>query len=373
MKNEVFLDAPNLGDLEKSYLLKALDGNYVSTAGPFVSEFEERFANYLNVSSCVSTQSGTAALHMALYELGIGPGDEVILPALTFAATINAVIYVGATPVIVDVDEKTWNICPFEIERALTKKTKAILPVHLYGNPCAMGHIMDLAKCHKIFVVEDATESLGATYQGRLTGTYGEMGCFSFNGNKVITTGGGGMLSTNDFKRGTHVKSLVNQARDMNRNEYYHLEVGFNYRMTNLEAALGLAQIQRLADFLAIKRRFNDIYSNALEDVDVIQIQSADEWSEPAYWLNSVTFDTSRIGLTIPEIQNCLKEKGIPTRRIFPPLIDSPPYKSYKVLETHNARQIFENGLSLPSSTLNDFEAIKEVAEVLVGIVKRDN
>jgi perosamine synthetase len=246
--SKIFLDDPNLGDLEKKYLTKAIDTNFVSVVGPFVPEFEEKFAQYVGSKRAVSTQSGTAALHMALYQLGIGEGDEVIVPSLTFIATINPVLFVGAKPVIVDVDPITWNIDPQEIKKAITKKTKAIIPVHLYGSVCNIDEIIEIARENKLLVIEDATESLGATYKGRQTGTFGDFGCFSFNGNKLITTGGGGMIVSNNQKQAEHVKFLVNQARNTSKG-YYHPEVGFNYRMTNIEASLGLAQLEKIDKF----------------------------------------------------------------------------------------------------------------------------
>lgn len=364
------LDAPNLGDLEKEYLMKAVDSNFVSTAGPFVTKFEQDFTEYLGTKACVSAQSGTAALHVALYQLRIGQGDEVILPALTFAATINAVLYVGAIPVIVDVDEATWNISPVEIERALTPRTKAIIPVHLYGNPCRMDKIMSIARQHGLFVIEDATESLGATFGGRMTGTIGDIGCFSFNGNKVITTGGGGMIATNNLNWAEHMKFLVNQARDGSRSYYYYPEVGFNYRMTNLEAALGLAQLERLPQFLAKKRMYFQIYSTALAGVEGLHFQEMEEGAVSTVWLSSITIDRKRGGMASEELQEKLKAKGIPTRRIFPPLVDSPPYRKFGALDYPNARRIFESGLNLPSSTLNDPNTIEQVAETILGIIK---
>jgi len=201
---------------------------------------------------------------MALYEVGIGPGDEVIVPVLTFVATVNPIKYVGATPVFVDVDIHTWNIDPAKIEENITKKTKAIIPVHLYGNPCNMDEITKIAYKHNLYVIEDATESLGAKHKGVHTGTLGDLGCFSFNGNKVITTGGGGMVIGNNEKHLAHIKFLVNQARDESKG-YYYPEIGFNYRMTNLEAAVGLAQFKRLNDFLVKKRTFNMIYRDELK------------------------------------------------------------------------------------------------------------
>ena len=256
---KIELDSPNLGELEKKYLCECVDSSFVSTIGPFVTKFEEVFAKYLEVPRAVSVQSGTSALHIALIELGITSGDEVILPALTFVASANPIRYVGATPVFVDVDPVTWNVSPEKIEKSITKKTKAIMPVHLYGNPCDMDSIMNIAKKHDLFVIEDATESLGATYTGKYTGTIGDIGCYSFNGNKVITTGGGGMVVAKDAQRAEHIKFLVNQARDVSKG-FYHTEVGYNMRMTNLEASLGLAQMERLHTFIEKKKSFNNIY-----------------------------------------------------------------------------------------------------------------
>lgn len=214
--SKIFLDDPNLGELEKKYLTKAIDTNFISVVGPFVPEFEEKFAQYIGSKKAVSTQSGTAALHMALYQLGIGKEkeDEVIVPALTFIATINPILFVGAKPVIVDVDPITWNIDPQEIRKAINKNSKAIIPVHLYGNVCNIEEVVEIARENDLFVIEDATESLGATYKGKQTGTFGDFGCFSFNGNKLITTGGGGMIVSNNQEQAEHIKFLVNQARD---------------------------------------------------------------------------------------------------------------------------------------------------------------
>lgn len=365
---ELYLDSPNLGELEKEYILKALDSNFVSTIGPFVPEFEEKFAKYLRVTSCVAVQSGTAAIHAALYELGIKEGDEVIVPAITFVATVNPIVYCGATPVFVDIDKYTWDIDPKEIEKSITSKTKAIIPVHLYGNPCDMDEIMKISEKYGLYVIEDATESLGAEYKGRMTGTIGHIGCFSFNGNKIITTGGGGMISTNNEKWASHIKFLVNQARDASQG-YFHPEIGFNYRMTNLEAALGLAQLERLPEFLKKKRMYFEVYKKIFEGIDEITLQKEYEGAISSAWLPSIKIDRKKIKMTIPEIQNRLKEKGIPTRRIFNPIVDFPPYVKYKKGNYHNSYEIFENGLSLPASTLNTLENIEYVAKTLLNIL----
>ena len=366
MSKEIFLDAPSIGELEKKYINEALETGYVSTAGPFVGEFEGNFASYIGIEKAVSTQSGTAAIHMALHELGIGADDEVIVPALTFVATVNPVVYVGAEPVFVDVEKDTWNIDPEKIEAAITDKTKAIIPVHLYGNPCNMDRIMEIAKKHGLYVIEDATESLGATYNGRHTGTFGDFGCFSFNGNKTITTGGGGMLTSRQSEKADHVKFLVNQAKDM-RVEYYHPEIGFNYRMTNIEAALGLAQMERIGELLDKKRMFYKSYSEELKSDENISFQEEVPGAESSRWLTCVTLASE---VDIPALRNKLKASNIPTRRVFMPITEFPPFKDYKRSDLGNSYAIYERGLCLPGSTLNSQGDITFVCEKIKEVIR---
>ena len=368
MCRNIYLDAPNVGQAEKELLSKAIDSTFVSTVGPFVPEFEQRLARYLGTEGAVSTQSGTAALHVALYELGIGEGDEVIVPALTFIATVNPVLYVGAKPVFADSDINTWNIDPEDIERRITKKTKAIIPVHLFGNPCDMDAIMDIARARDLYVIEDATESLGARYKGSRTGSLGDLGCLSFNGNKIITTGGGGMVVSNDKDKLKHVKFLANQARDESRG-YFHPEVGFNYRMTNIEAAIGLAQIEKLDGFLEMKKTFNKIYKDELSDFGFISFQKEHEGAESCWWLTCIVFDNET---DIPEMQEKLKDQGVPTRRIFVPATDFPPYKDHKEGKLENSFSIYERGLCLPSSTLNTEDDVHYVCEKIKKLVSRN-
>lgn len=359
------LDAPNVGELEKQYLNRTIDSGFVSTFGPFVPEFEKRFAKYLGVRKSVSTQSGTAAIHMALWELGIGRDDEVIVPASTFIATVNPIVYVGAKPIFVDVDIQTWNIDPEQIKRNITKKTKAIIPVHLYGNACNMDEIMDIAKRHNLHVIEDATESFGTIYKDKYTGTFGDLGCFSFNGNKTITTGGGGMVVGDDEKRLGHIKFLVNQARDESK-EYYHPEIGFNYRMTSIEAALGLAQLERLNGFLEKKRRFNAIYKDELKEIKFIRFQKEYKGAESLWWISSVIFEER---IEIAALQKSLKEEGIPTRRVFMPVVEFPPYKGSNRKNFKNSYYIHERGLCLPSSTLNSDDDIRFVCRKIKELI----
>lgn len=357
-------DAPNLGNLEKNFLVKAINIGYVSTIGPFVPEFEETFAKYIGTKNAISLQSGTAALHAALYELGIGKDDEVIVPVLTFIATINPILYVGAKPVIVDVDPETWNIDPEEIKKVITEKTKAIIPVHLYGNPCDMDSIIKIAKESNLYVIEDATESLGAAYKGKQTGTFGNMGCFSFNGNKLITTGGGGMVVTNDKAKAEHIKFLVNQARD-DSNGYHHPEMGFNYRMTNIEAALGLAQLKKVNKFLEKKRKFRRIYQEVLGDLPYVKFQKQYDGTKGSWWLTCIKIEKD---IDIDSLIQKLKKKGIQTRRIFVPACEMPYLTEYSE-PCSIAYKIYERGICLPSSSLNTVNTLKEAGSIIREIL----
>jgi len=348
MCKTILLDAPNLGDIEKQYLAKAIESGFVSSVGPYVPEFEGKFAEYVGAKYAVSVQSGTAAIHIALYESGIGKGDEVIVPSLTFIATINPILYVGAKPVIVDVNRDTWNTSPEEIEKAITKRTKAIIPVHIYGNPCDMDRIMAIASRHGLYVIEDATESLGATYKGKHTGTFGQFGCFSFNGNKLITTGGGGMVVTNNGDSAKHIKFLVNQARDSSKG-YYHPEMGFNCRMTNIEAALGLAQLTKINSFLKKKRAFWDSYHDNLKDLPFVKFQQEYHGACSSWWLTCIKVSCN---IEPDKLSLELNKMNIQNRRIFWPANLLPYLKKFSK-PCPNSYDIYQKGLCLPSSTAN--------------------
>lgn len=356
MSKIIELDAPSIGEIEKKYLCEAVDSGFISSVGSFIPEFEKKVADYLDVKGAVALQSGTAAIHMALYELGIGPGDEVIVPALTFAATVNPVLYAGATPVIVDVDPNTWNIDPQKIRQAITKKTKVVIPVHLYGNPCHMMEIVDIAEEHDLYVIEDVTESLGAKLNGKHTGDFGEFGCLSFNGNKLITTGGGMVVSSN-IEKIEHIRYLANQAKDKDR-PGCHSEIGFNYRMTNVEAALGLAQFERMSGFLDKQKAFKETYQEVLGDLSGVYFQQTHENATESCWFTCIAIENEAKVLNIMQE---LKERGIPTRRVFVPLGQMPYLQKYAG-NCPNASEIYQRSLCLPSSTLNEESDIKEVA-----------
>lgn len=359
------LDWPNIGNLEKEYVLKALDSGFVSTAGPLVKEFEDEFAAFLDCKNAISVVNGTSGLHLALRLLNIGPGDEVIVPSLTFIASANSVTYVGATPVIVDVQPDTWTIDPLQIEKAISSRTKAIIPVHLYGNPVDMDAIMEIARQHNLFVIEDAAESLGSTYKGNYTGTFGNLGVFSFNGNKVITTGGGGMVVTDNDELAQRARLLVNQGRAAYEKEYIHQEIGYNFRLTNIQAALGLAQMKRLPEFLAVKRRNARIYQRELQDIPGIRWQKELIDADSNWWLFSILVEDE-----FPEdrysIMSRLTSKGIQVRPLFTPLDKQPCYSRYNIPKCEIADYLHSRGINLPSASFLTEDDVFDVCRELL-------
>lgn len=347
------LDFGNIGPVEQAAVNKALMAGLVSTATPQVGEFEKRFAEYLDMPDAVATNSGSAALHLGLITCGIGPGDEVILPVLTFVATANVVRYVGATPIFVDVDMGTWTMIPELVEEAVTSRTKAIMPVHLYGVPCDMGHLYDIANTHNLYVIEDAAESLGATHLDRQTGTIGDVGCFSFNGNKTMTTSGGGLFVSHDPRKVWRARCLSIQGRTP---EGSQSEVGYNYRMTGMAASLGLAQFDRFQEFLDIKRNIHQWYIEALGDHVVFQ--KAEIHSDPSWWYTAGCFSDEA-----ESIQNKLSGLAIPTRRVFEPIPYMLPFRNHN--RYPNGDYIYKHGLCLPCSTLNTRDDVDRVCKAI--------
>jgi perosamine synthetase len=361
------LDAPNIGDLEKEYVTRAVASGYVSTVGPLVAEFEERFAAYVGAQYAVATVNGTSAIHLALRLLGIGPGDEVIVPALTFVGTVNPVVYAGATPVAVDVDPQTWNISVNALEKAVTERTRAVIPVHLYGNPADMTAVGEIARRYGLYIIEDAAEALGATFRDRHVGTLGDLGVFSFNGNKVMTTGGGGMLVTDDRDMAARARLLVNQGRASGMIEYEHQEIGYNYRLTNLQAALGLAQMERLPEFLVVKRRNAALYRQELQGVPGLQWQTELEGAKSNWWLFSILIDGQEYGMEKGAVAERLLAAGVQVRPLFRPLACQPAYTQYGFKKCAVSELLFSKGLNLPSATSLTEEDVLEVCRFLNG------
>jgi perosamine synthetase len=364
------LSEPSVGAREAVYLQQCIEENWVASKGRFVREFERLFASIHGHPEAVSTTSGTAALHLACCELGLGPGDEVLVPALTFAASPNSVLYTGAVPVFVDVDPDTFAIDPAAAAARLTPRTRAIMVVHLYGHPADMDSIADLAEAHDLAVIEDATEALGSRYRGRLCGTLGDLGCFSFNGNKVITAGGGGMILARDPERLAHIRHLSVQSRVPGSVEYLHDEVGFNYGLSNLQAAVGLAQLERLEEFIACRREIAARYASRLADAEEVTFSGEAEGVVSNYWLMSVLTHGTSQGADRESVMAALADANVEARPFFTPLPELPPYASLDNTPSDFsvARDLHARGISIPSSATLDREQQDRVVDVLLGV-----
>jgi len=310
------VNAPLITEDSKQLVNQALSQGWISSAGPYIEQFEQEFANYLGVKHAIAVSTGTAALHIALLASGIGPGDEVIVPAFTMAASWMAIMYTGAIPVFVDVDRGIYTINPDLIESKITAKTKAIMPVHIYGHPADMDPILDLAKKHNLLVIEDAAESHGATYKGRLTGSIGDINAFSFYANKIITTGEGGMCTTNSDE----FASLARRLKDLShspKKRFIHDQLGYNYRMTSMQAALGSGQLKHIDDFLATKQHMADRYHQGLKNIPGLTLPAKREWATHVYWMYAILVDQSKFGLSKDSLRAKLFEQGVDTRDFF--------------------------------------------------------
>lgn len=363
------LSEPILGERELQYVTECVRTNTISSMGRFINLFEREFANILGVNHAIATCNGTAAIQVALAALGIKPGDEVIVPTLTFVATVNPVLYLGAVPVFVDSEPETWNMDPDKIEEKITHKTRAIIPVHLYGHPARMDKIVEIARKHDLKIIEDATEALGSKCFGRHVGTFGDIGCFSFNGNKLITTGGGGMIVTNNDEYAKRARYLINQARD-DSTEYIHNEIGYNFRLSNLHAAIGLAQLERIAEYIRIKRQNAECYQNQLAKVPGIYMYKEKDWSFDCYWMSSALVEQTEFGLSKNELLRILNQKGFQARPFFKPVHTLPPYRMYNSNHIRQADYLYERGVNLPCSLGLTAEDIGEVCDVIGALRK---
>lgn len=356
---------PEIRGNEWNYVKECLDTNWVSSVGSYVNKFEENFAEYLKCKNAVVTMNGTAALELALRTLNIGYGDEVIVSSSTFISPVNTIKYVGAEPVFVDVCRDTYVMNAEKVEELITSKTKAILPVHIYGHPVDMDKIMDIANRYNLYVIEDATESLGSLYKNKPTGTIGHIGCFSFNGNKLITTGAGGMLVTDDEKLGERAKFLSTQTKEVLDNKaFYHPEIGYNFRMPNLLAAMGCAQLENIDDYIKVKRDHAKLYNELLKDVKGITIPVEKQWASNVYWLYSILVEED-YGISRDELISKLKENGIESRPFFLPVHNMPPYKNCKYGDMTVTEELLLKGVNLPSSVGLKEEEIKLVCEII--------
>jgi perosamine synthetase len=341
---------PSLSGNELKYVTDCVQTGWISSQGSYVKQFEKMFAEYCGAPFALAASNGTVALHLALESLHIGEGDEVIVPDYTFAASINAVLYTGATPVLVDIDPVTWTIDVNAVKSAITPKTKAIMPVHIYGHVCDMDALEAIANKHQLHLVEDCAESLGSFYNERASGVFGTVSAFSFFGNKTITTGEGGMLIFKDKE--TYERASMLRDHGMSKSKrYWHDEVGFNYRMTNLQAAIGVAQMERIEEILKIKRRIAATYNKALSNVQGLQLHGEKENTISSDWLYTMLVKPG-YGFTRNELIEHLAKNGIEGRPAFYPLHTMPVYAKHEYTRGQqfpNSIFVSEHGLSLPS------------------------
>ncbi len=366
---------PMLAGNELEYITEAVKTGWISSSGKYVQEFENKFAEYCDCKYGVAVCNGTVAIHLALAALGIGKGDEVIIPSFTMIATAFAVCYTGAVPVFVDADKYTWNIDVEKIEEKITNRTKAIIAVHLFGNPCNMDMIQQIADKHNLYVIEDAAEAHGAEYEGKKTGSLSDIGCFSFFANKNLTTGEGGMVVTNDeglYKKCKYFKNVCFPF-DAPRN-YIHDDIGFNYRMSNLHAAIGLAQTEKADEYKELRIRNAEYYKNYLSDCSGITFQSEQKNTVNVHWMNAVVIDEEQYGHSRDELMIHLKEKGIDTRLLFKGMHKQPSLKKYGC-DCSDSYPITEwlskNGFYLPSASSLSEKQIKMICEVISDYAER--
>lgn len=357
---------PFLSGKESEYVADCLKSNWISSKGRYIKEFEEQFANYCGCKYGISTTSGTTALHLALACLGIGPADEVIVPSFTMIATVFAVIYTGAKPVLVDSEPETWNIDTAKIEDVVTKRTKAIIPVHIYGHPCDMDPIMKIADKYNLQVIEDAAEAHGAEYKGKKVGGIGRIGCFSFYANKIITTGEGGMVVTDDEVIADKARSL----KDLSFSEeqrFLHTDLGFNYRMMNIQAAIGKAQFEKINELIERRRAHAHLYNSLLKDIEGIRLPVEKEWAKNVYWMYSIMVG-DEFGMSRDELMSRLREREIDTRTFFIPMHQQPVFKRLGLFRQENypiAEEISQRGLYLPSGSGLTTEQIEYICQVI--------
>ena len=355
---------PDMSHREFRSILDAFLSSWISSKGPYVDKFEQEFRAFIGTDHGVAVSNGTVALHLGLLALGIGPGDEVIVPDLTFAATINAVLFCGATPVIVDVDRRTWGISLAGVQQAVTPRTKAIIPVHLYGRPVEIGPIAAFAAKRGIGIIEDCAEAHGARYEGRPVGQFGDVDCFSFYANKIVTTGEGGMCLTNSPELAQSIRLLRDHGMTPSRS-YWHERVGYNYRITNLQAAIGYSQLWRIEEVLDRNREIANAYRTALQGIPGVKFPPPmDAVYEPVVWLASVQVPAAKRD----QLLMAASEARIEMRPFFHSLSTLPPYEKYARV-CPNSLELSATGINLPTSRAVDDQVIDRIARVFRNVL----
>ncbi len=370
-KKKIWLASPHMSDegYEMAYIQEAFDTNWVAPLGPNVNEFEKELAAKVGSLHAAALTSGTGAIHLALKSVGAGAGDIVLCPTLTFSATANPIIYQNATPVFIDSDYETWNMDPIALESALQKygdRVKAVLVVHLYGLSADMDKIMAICSQYGVPVIEDAAESLGTYYKGKHTGTFGQFGVFSFNGNKIITTSGGGMLVSDEEDRIKKVRFWSTQSRDVARH-YQHSELGFNYRMSNVVAGIGRGQLKILDQRVEKKKYIFEYYMKELGHLNGVDFMPNNNWNTPNYWLSVMTLK----GVVRPlDVMFALENENIESRPVWKPMHMQPFFAEYDYVGSDVSEQLFENGVCLPSDTKMTDEDLERICSVIKSLWK---
>ena len=372
----LYLSPPHMGGKEQQYVADVFSSNWIAPVGPHIRQFEEMLAARVGLRHAVALSSGTSALHLSLRHLGIQPGDEIVCPSLTFCATANPIFYEGGVPVLVDSDRTSWNIDPNllarELKEAATrgKLPKAVIAVDLLGQSADMDAIVSLAREYEIPVIEDAAEVLGGVYKGRPAGSAGWTAAFSFNGNKIITTGGGGMLASNDEEAIGHVRHLSTQAKDPGP-FYRHSEIGFNYRLSNVLAAIGIGQLEVLDQRVARRKWINRRYKEKLDNVPGIDFMPEADYGEPNFWLTTITIDADKFGATCEDIRLALEAANIESRRLWVPLHLQKPFSKCRVRGGAVSERLFETGLCLPSGTAMTEDDLERVSDCICKLRQR--
>ena len=366
----IYLSPPHMCGREQVLAGEAFASNWIAPLGPFVSRFEEEFAAKVGSRHALAVSSGTAALHLAFMELGLSHGDEVLTSTFTFAATVNPLLYVGARPVFVDSERESWNMDPALLAEALEHRARAgrlpaaVVVVHLYGQTADLAPIVEACERYGVPLVEDAAEALGATYRDRSPGVFGKAGIFSFNGNKIITTSGGGMLVSDDRSLIEHARKVATQARDV-APHYEHSEVGYNYRLSNILAAIGVAQLEVLEDRVAARRRNFDYYQAALVDVPGIEFMPEASWGKHSRWLTCITIDADEFGATPEMLRQVMELRGIEARPLWKPMHLQPVFAPYERVGGAVSEELFRTGLCLPSGSSLTIAQLERVVQVV--------
>jgi len=368
MGKKIYLASPHLSDegFEMGYIKEAFNTNWIAPLGPNVNEFEKEFASKVGVNYAAAVNTGTAAIHLALRAVRVGAGDIVFCPTLTFSATANPIIYEKAIPVFIDSDQETWNMCPRALAEAFRKypNVKAVIVVHLYGLSADLDKIMEICNQHGVAVIEDAAESLGTLYKGRQTGTFGEYGVFSFNGNKIITTSGGGMLVSDNKEKIEKIRFWSTQSRDPARH-YQHSELGFNYRMSNISAGIGRGQLKILDQRVAKKKSIFEFYQSELGEVAGLQFMPVNHWNEPNFWLSCITLDGSIKPLAL---MDALEEENIESRPIWKPMHLQPFFNWCDYIGGTVSENLFKSGVCLPSDTKMTDADQERICRIIKGL-----